>query len=352
VSGPVSEPDRITVMVADGSGIRRRFLRGQIQEDSTLTVVCEARNGAEVLTLVERVRPAVVVMQLDIPGGGIEVIERIMASGPTPIVVCCPDGRAEIAAAALAAGAVDVVAQPSQDQPADEGVALRRAVRVASRVRVITHPRASLRNRQLAASLRSTSKIDLVAIGASTGGPQALAVLLADIPKDFEPAILVVQHMADGFVEGLASWLDSICPLPVTVGRPRRFLDPGTVTIAPSGMNFTVGEQLWAQCEPAPDTQFHVPSIDVTFTSVAENLGPRAVGIILTGMGRDGADGLKAMRERGAVTIGQDEPSSVVWGMPGVAFAIGAVQQVLPLTEIAGALVRSVRGVQRVRGRQ
>lgn len=338
--------DPVTVLVADRSGVGRRFLRGHLEAEHGLTVIGEGRNGAEVQLLIERLRPAVVVMRLDLPGGGIELIERIMATAPTPILVCCDGACAENAAAALAAGAVDVVPVPSSRDAnglAGYAEALRRGVRIASRVRVITHPRASLRNRQKAPAPPEHSQVDLVAIGASTGGPQALALLLASLPKDFRPAVLVVQHMADGFVEGLAAWLDGISPLPVSVGRHGRFLQPGTVTIAPSGTNFVVGDQLWMHCEPAPATQFHVPSIDVTFSSVADSLGPRAVGVILTGMGRDGAEGLKRMRDRGAATIGQDEPSSVVWGMPGVAFAAGAVQQVLPLDEIADAIVHAVR---------
>jgi two-component system chemotaxis response regulator CheB len=349
------------VIVVDRSGVGRRFLRSSIEADTSLVVAGEARTGAEAQLLMERLRPQVVVMQLDVPGGGIELIEQIMATMPTPILVCCPDARASSAAAALAAGAVDVVAQPqSQDLTGLAGYAeaLRRGVRVASRVRVITHPRANLRGRGLLSSgprlqVREgtdTAGIDLIVIGASTGGPQALAVVLAALPADFEPAILVVQHMADGFVEGLATWLDGICPLPVTVGAGGSHLRPGTVTIAPSGANLLVGDQLWTHSAPAPESQFNVPSIDATFTSVAESLGPRALGVLLTGMGRDGADGLNLMRERGAVTIGQDEATSVVWGMPGVAFAIGAVQQVLPLAEIAEAMVGAVRGPRR--GRQ
>ena len=225
----------VTVVLVEDSGVERRFLRTAIGADPGLSVVGEARTGRDALALVERMRPSAVVLDLDLPGmTSIEIIERIMASVPTPILVCSAEGDAERAAAALAAGAVDVVARPTA-RDADRSSyaeALRRGVRVAARVRVITHPRGRLRNRggmvpMVADRLRPGGSrsfpadfegtVDLVAIGASTGGPQALAHLLGALPDDFTPAVVVVQHMADGFIEGLATWLDGLCALPVGV---------------------------------------------------------------------------------------------------------------------------------------
>ncbi len=230
---------------------------------------------------------------------------------------------------------------------------------MASRVRVITHPRARLKNRasaaaDAAATAASTAPrsvptvsegtVDLVAIGASTGGPQALAHLLGALPIDFAPAIVVVQHMADGFIEGLASWLDTLCALPVGIATDGCRLSGGTVTIAPGARNLIVNDHLRVSFEPPAETQYHIPGVDATFESVARNIGPRAIGVLLTGMGRDGAVGLKAMRDAGAITIGQDEESSTVYGMPGAAVARGAVQRQLPLVEIAPALVAILQG--------
>lgn len=349
----------VTVVLVDDSGVERRFLRTAIGADPGLCVVGEARTGRDALALVERLRPSAVVLDLELPGmAAIEIIERIMASVPTPILVCSTEGDAERAAEALAAGAVDVVARPTAPD-ADRtsyAEALRRGVRVAARVRVITHPRGRLKNRSIASMapgqltsggsrpLAAEGTVDLVAIGASTGGPQALAHLLGALPPDFTPAIVVVQHMADGFIEGLASWLDALCALPVGVAAAGVRLQPGTVTIAPSAHNLIVNEHLRISIEKPPVTQFHVPGVDATFDSVARSIGPRAIGILLTGMGRDGAAGLKAMRDAGAITIGQDEESSAVWGMPAAAAACGAVQRQLPLTEIAAALVAILQG--------
>lgn len=336
-------------------------MRTAIDAEPGLDVVGEARTGRDALALVERLRPSVVVLDLDLPGANtIEIIERIMASVPTPILVCSAEGDAERAAQALAAGAVDVVARPSGREANRAGYAdaLRRGVRVAARVRVITHPRGKLKSRgfvpivpeRLAAlggrplPVAQEGTVDLVAIGTSTGGPQALAHVLGALPEDFTPAVVVVQHMADGFIDGLAGWLDNLCALPVVVGTAGVRLQPGTVTLAPGARNLIVRERMRIAIEQPPPTQFHVPGVDATFNSVAESIGPRAIGVLLTGMGRDGACGLKAMRDAGAITIGQDEESSAVWGMPGAAAAAGAVQRTLPLSEIARALVAIVRG--------
>jgi two-component system chemotaxis response regulator CheB len=182
--------------------------------------------------------------------------------------------------------------------------------------------------------------VKLLVIGASTGGPHALLSVLSALPADLPQAVLVVQHMAEGFIGGLASWLDQLVPLSVRVGESGRRLEPGTVTIAPSGGNLLIQDhRLRVLVTPPEPGQFHVPGIDQCFTSVSEALGPDAVGVLLTGMGRDGAQGLKAMRARGATTLGQDEATSTVYGMPQAAFALDAVERQLALDDIAPALL-------------
>jgi two-component system, chemotaxis family, protein-glutamate methylesterase/glutaminase len=368
----------VSVLIVDDSPVQRRFLRAAIDADPGFRVVGEARNGREAVALVERLRPAVVLMDLDLPVmNGIEAIERIMATRPTPIVVYSAyvDGSdSPNALAATAAGAVDIAAKPAPgDHLALDGYArdLRGRLKVASRARVITHPRGRLRQsgftktangNDVVTSKRPTADdapvkpapipdrieslrdpVRLVVIGASTGGPQALAQLFTSLPASFEPAVLVVQHMADGFIESLAAWLDEMSPLSVSVGESGRRLEPGTVTVAPSGLNLIVHDRrLRVTCERPPTTQFHVPGIDATFRSVADSVGSDAIGVLLTGMGRDGAVGLKAMHDRGATTIAQDESTSAVYGMPAAAEAIGAVDFGLPLPAIAPALLTLV----------
>jgi chemotaxis response regulator CheB len=192
--------------------------------------------------------------------------------------------------------------------------------------------------------------VKVIAIGASTGGPQALAHLLAELPEDLESAVVIVQHMAEGFIEGLAAWLDGLCPLPVSVGANGRRLAPGTVTVSPSGLNLVVHDQLRVTTHEPPSTQYHVPGIDATLSSVAESCGSSAIGVLLTGMGRDGALGLKRMRDRGAFCIAQDEETCAVYGMPAAAVALGAVDLQLPLVEVGPAIRQLVCDPSRTGG--
>ena len=182
----------------------------------------------------------------------------------------------------------------------------------------------------------------MVVIGASTGGPPALATILADLPADLPVPVLVVQHMADGFVEGLATWLDGLSPLPVVMARRGHRLQPGMVHVAPAGVNTLLGPGLRVDLTTPPEGQFHVPGVDAAFASTAATCGSHALGVLLTGMGRDGAIGLRTLRDAGAMTIGQDEPTSVVWGMPAAAQALGAVETELPLPAIAAAIIAAV----------
>lgn len=333
-------PAALDVVLVAGTRVRLRQL-GALLADPGFRVGGAAQTPIEALTMVERHRPDVVLLDLDLDDGGLEAVERIMAGRATPIVVCGP--AAQRPEAALAAGAVDVVGAldvpPSSPAYAS---AVRRHLAVASRVRVITHPRARLRARALPAA--PTGLVRLVAIGASTGGPPALATILADLPEDLEVPVLVVQHMADGFIEGLGRWLDDLSPLPVVVVEDGTRLAAGRVHLAPAGRNLVVRSGTRVELVEPPTGQFHVPAIDVTLSSVAAACGSRAVGVLLTGMGRDGAAGLQAMRQAGAFTIGQDEPTSVVWGMPAAARALDAVDIELPLSAISDALVCAVRG--------
>jgi two-component system chemotaxis response regulator CheB len=380
VSALPESPAPVTVVVVDDSATQRRFIRAAVSVDPTLEVVGEARTGRDAIALVEKLRPTAVLMDLHLPVmNGLEAIERIMATRPTPIVVYSSfvDGAdRENGAAALAAGAIDVLAKPGPDDSGrleEYADALRQRLRVAGRVRVITHPRHKLAmNSDAAVSTRrlgpagaaATSVTDgppkqrvssdlpmdrtlqvlaerhfeILAIGASTGGPQALATLLADLPPTTSAAIVVVQHMADGFMEGLVHWLDEVCPLPVVLGASGKRLQPGSVTIAPSGLNLIVHEHMRVTTQSPPPPQYHVPGIDATFNSVAETFGSMAAGALLTGMGRDGALGLKRMRDRGGLTIGQDESTSAVYGMPAAAKSADAIDLQLPLPEISIAL--------------
>ena len=341
----------LKVVVVAGTQVRQRQLE-RLLSGPGHSVAGGAKDAAQAEILVSEVRPGAVLVDLDLFAGGLEVIEGIMARCPTPIVVC--GSAAEHAEAALAAGAVDVVG--GLDVPPASpayGDVLRRHLSMASRVRVITHPRARLRGRSRgiltteppADAPRERKRTCVVAIGASTGGPPALATLLGDLPADLRATIVVVQHMAEGFVEGLARWLDGVSRLPVVVAVDGERLTSGTVYLAPAGHNLLVRPGLRVALSDPPSTQYNVPGVDATFASVAEVVGAASVGVLLTGMGRDGAVGLATLRSAGAFTIGQDEATSVVWGMPAAAQALDAVDVELPLPEIPAAIVKAVERV-------
>lgn len=364
------EAGPLVVVVVGDTRVRTRALRALLAGPG-MHIAAECTTAAAAEAAVVTHEPGAVLIDLDPAAGGIEAIERIMGTRPTPVVVC--GLLAEHSEAALAAGAVDVVGalDAVPGSPAYT-TALRRHLRVASRVRVITHPRNRLRARGLpvagpsaaaaplptsapgpARALPSTGStpVRVVVVGASTGGPPALATLLADLPPDLDVPVLVVQHMADGFVESLASWLDGLSPLPVVMAEHGHRLRPGVVHVAPAGLNTLLRPGLRVELRTPPAGQFHVPGVDAAFSSTAAVCGANAVGVLLTGMGRDGAAGLRVLRDAGALTIGQDEPTSVVYGMPAAAAALGAVQEELPLPEIGPAIVAAVlAGIPTARG--
>jgi two-component system, chemotaxis family, protein-glutamate methylesterase/glutaminase len=356
-STPTTVTPPLVVVVVAENRIRTRALRSLLFGPG-FTVAAEACTAEAAEAAVVAHKPDAVLLDLAPDLGGIEAIERIMGTRPTPVVVC--GDMSPHAPDALAAGAVDVIGEletsPTSPQYAS---GVQRHLRVASRVRVITHPRNRLRAHGLPSIDRARlvtaprARVDVAAvpeagfrvivIGASTGGPPALAAILADLPADLNVPVLVVQHMADGFVEALARWLDQTSPMPVVMAAHARRLAPGTVHVAPAGMNTVLRRGLLVELRTPPEGQFHVPGVDAAFTSAATICGADAIGVVLTGMGRDGAIGLRKMRDQGGLTIGQDEPTCVVWGMPAAAQALGAVQLELPVSGIAAAIVDAVR---------
>jgi two-component system chemotaxis response regulator CheB len=270
---------------------------------------------------------------------GLEAVEHVMSVRPLPILVLSSHVGLERAAAVLAAGALDAVRKDQLDLLDPQGpdaVALRRRLRVLAGARVIRHPRAQLR---IPAAVGGSIGRTVAAIGviASTGGPPALSTLLGALPARFAVPILVVQHIANGFTEGLARWLDQTVPLPVALAGDGQRLAPG-IWIAPEGAHLVVrpGSRLGLDTKTAAGA--HRPSGDVLLTSMAESLGRLAAGVVLTGMGRDGALGLGRIARAGGLTIAQDAPTSAVFGMPRAAAEAGA-EAVLPLGEIAGRLL-------------
>jgi two-component system chemotaxis response regulator CheB len=329
---------RVRVLVADDSPLFRELLGRIVGEDPGFEVVASARDGAEAARLVRTLRPDVVTMDLQMPeADGFSGIARIMAETPTPILVLTSLPARAVTFKALSLGALDLLEKPQPDADLEEyGQTLRSRLRLLAGVRVIRHP-LGLRRERGAGPPRGL-RPSVVAVGASLGGPRALAALLRALPGDFPAPIAVVQHIADGFTEGLAAWLDQECALRVAVARDGEVLEPGTVRMAPAGHHLLVGPTR-TRLSDDPAVEGFRPSVTSLFRSASEAHGPRACGVLLTGMGRDGADGLVALRRAGGHAIVQDEATSAIFGMPRAAIEAGAADRVLALEEIPRALL-------------
>ncbi len=350
----------IRAVVVEDSAVTREYLVHLLEQDPALRVVGTARNGREALDQVERLAPDVVLMDIHMPEvDGYEGTRLIMERRPTPIVLASASLRRDETAMtfeAIRAGALAAVDKPTgPGHPMQEETARRllETVRLMSEVKVVRRrPRAGSEAEHSAARAEapapplrppSDRQIRLVAIGASTGGPPVLGDLLGALPRDLPVPVLVVQHIAPGFVAGLAEWLGRLVPLPVKLGEDGEAVRPGTVYLAPDGVQMAIGRDGRLGLEPDSPANGFCPSVNRLFESVALVYGRSALGILLTGMGRDGAMGLRQIREAGGTTVAQDRESSVVFGMPGEALALGAVEYVLPPERIAGFIRSLVR---------
>jgi two-component system, chemotaxis family, protein-glutamate methylesterase/glutaminase len=346
---------KIRVLVIEDSLTVREHLLEVLRSDPDLEVVGQASNGQLGIELCRELRPDVITLDMHLPVmDGVTATEHIMAHFPTPIlIVSASTNRGDLFKTydALSAGAVDVLEKDSGREPSGVWEArFLSAVKLVSRIRVITHPRArlglskrsdppnpSLAARSLAPGV--DGKYRVVALGASTGGPGALVKVISGIPRHLPLSILVVLHIDDPFATAFAEWLSTQTHHPVKYARGGEplFVDAGRVLMAPPGKHL-VASKRQLMLSSAPERHSCRPSVDELFESLAVESGPQTIASLLTGMGRDGAAGLLALRKAGAHTIAQDEASSVVWGMPREAVLLGAADRVLPLSEIAGAI--------------
>jgi two-component system chemotaxis response regulator CheB len=345
--------------VVDDSLVAREMLCQILSSDPEIEVVGNARDGQAGVELVGSLKPDLVTMDIHMPKiDGLEATERIMAFNPTPILVVSSSVHGEgigRAFDALEAGALEVLKKPAPADWADLdriGRDLIRKVKVLANVKVITHVRGRRAKVPVPPGRVAKAPVadgySVVAIGSSTGGPSALSKVLAAFPAAMPVPVVIAQHIADGFVPGLVSWLDGLCKVRVTMASPGDQLRAGTVYVSPTGGNLIVHGTEVRVTAPEP-RQVYIPSADTLFSSVAASYGRHAVGVILTGMGSDGADGLKAMKDAGAMTIAQDEKTSVVFGMPKAAIEVGAARQVLPIEGIGAAIGDLVSGTGKTR---
>jgi two-component system chemotaxis response regulator CheB len=350
---------KIRVLVADDSAFARDMLRDFLENGGDIEVVGEAKNGEEAVRLAAELKPDLVTMDLEMPVmGGMDAITEIMATHAVPILVVSSVADAKKAYAAVAHGALDAINKPELDDVA--GAEFVAKVKMLAKIRVITHLRSrtpakaipevihplsaattpAISPASIAVSPMSVDTSRLFAIASSTGGPQALALILGGLPAAFPCAILISQHIADGFAPGMAEWLAGVCKLPVRLAREGEVVMAGTVYVSPSEANLAVTPSRRITLASRLSGEIYHPTCDVLLASVAAVYGRQGVGIILTGMGRDGAAGMEKIRQAGGATLAQDEASSVIFGMNQVAIDCGGVQQVLPAGEIPQVMCR------------
>ncbi len=340
----------IRVLVVDDSALVRRILTEALDRHPDIEVVGTATDPYVARERIVALRPDVVTLDVEMPRmDGLSFLAKLMRHFPLPVIVVSSvtPQQSDAALRALALGAVDVIAKPGAMQAtADVTDELVRAVRVASRARVtrLLEPVDAAPSRKPAiASLDSTHK--LVAIGASTGGTQAIETVLRRFPVD-APATVIVQHMPEHFTASFAKRLDSVCAMTVREARDGDVLAPGLALVAPGGRHLVIqasGARWVARVKDGPKVHHQRPAVDVTFQSLARCAGRNVAAAVLTGMGADGAKGLLALREAGAYTIAQDEATSVVWGMPREAVKLEAACDVLPLGDVADGLLHAVQ---------
>jgi two-component system chemotaxis response regulator CheB len=332
-----------------------------------IQVVGTARNGIEALELIPQAAPTVICTDFYMPGmDGLEFTKRIMAEYPRPILVISasvqPDDTHNIFQL-LEAGAVDVFPKPGAGLAADYELVkqeLLSKIRVLSGVTVFTKrrlPEVQTPSSGATASITYPASMGsglgpsggvslgarrVLAIGASTGGPQALQTILTQLPANLPFPILCVQHISEGFLQGLVNWLGAECRLTIKIAQPGEVPLPGKIYFAPERSHLELDSQGKFLCPASALVDGHRPSVTVMFKAVAKFYGRAAIATLLTGMGRDGAAGMQAIAQAGGLTIAQDEKSSIVFGMPKEAIALGAVQQVLPITEIANFVVSQI----------
>jgi two-component system chemotaxis response regulator CheB len=348
----MTDAKKIEVLVAEDSTVVRMFLVRLLESDSQIRVVGAVADGQAALDFVAKARPDVVLMDLHMPRmDGFEATRRIMEAHPVPIVICTATARARdvvVTFQAMEAGAIACIPKPlGLEHGGLEAIAAQmlETVRLMSEVKVI---RRTARSRPAplmpdGAAMpipapRSRTRIKVVGIGASTGGPPVLHTILAGLRKDFPLPVLVVQHIAQGFLTGMAEWLSQNTQLQVRIGSHGTVPLAGHVYLAPDNFHMGVGsggELVLTRDEPESHLR---PAVSYLFRTLAQAYGPAAAAVLLTGMGTDGATELRQLRELGAVTIAQDRESSVVHGMPGAAIAMGAATHVLAANQIAAVL--------------
>ena len=330
-------PKKVKVLVVDDSLLFREAVARGIGNDRGIEVVGTASNPFEARDLIIELEPDVLTLDIEMPRmNGIEFLEKLMPQYPMPVVVV--SALSNNVFEALNAGAVDFVTKPnSESRNGIDGFINELIVKIKiASIAKVSHHKNEYRNNQLNTNTNINAKDVIIAIGASTGGTEAIFDIISALPREM-PGIVIVQHMPPVFTKMYAERLNASCKMEVKEAEHGDEIISGRVLIAPGDKHLRInkkGNSYIVECFNGDKVNGHKPSVDVLFNSVAEKVGASAIGIILTGMGYDGAKGLLNMKQKGAITIGQDEKSCVVYGMPKVAYDIGAVLKQVSLKNI------------------
>ncbi len=347
----------ISVLLVDDSPIAIIVLKKMLLPFADIEVVGTAKDGVEALELIPRLCPQVICSDLHMPRmDGLQLTKEVMIRHPLPILVISVSVHQtqddhnifEL----LGAGAIDVFPKPRGGLSTfgkELSLELASKIRILSGVIPIRRHQAIQFRQNIAVDPFYSSgsvggNIKLLIMGASTGGPQAFLTVLSELPKNFSVPVLCIQHISHGFLEEMVSWLNGNLSLSVKIAKPGERLLPGVVYFPPENQHIVFDYQGRVDVAAGHNNELHCPSIDVAFNSAAFCFRQALVGVLLTGMGRDGAQGLRAILDAGGYTIAQDESSCVVFGMPAQAIALSGVKEVLPLTLIASALIRHIGG--------
>jgi len=348
---------KVKVLIVDDSAFARRTLTKILEQDPRIAVIGTAWDGREALEKIKKLRPDVITLDIMMPNmTGVEVLDVLIKEMPTPVIVVSSLNQEVIkeTLVALERGAVDFILKPTE--LASEKLfqikteLINKVITAASlkgkalQDRVLQHT-LSQQEVKVVTRKEKPPQVDCVAIGVSTGGPTALNHIIPKLPKNFPAGVLVVQHMPPGFTESLADRMNRHSQIEVKEAREGDIVKPGRALIAPGGFHLSLERKKYAivaRVHREPSDVIHIPSIDITFSSVADIYGGRSLGVILTGMGKDGVQGLQKIKQKGGLSIAEDESTCVVFGMPQVAISMGIVDKIVPIYHVAETIIEMI----------